>query len=234
MKHLRLVSLLIFFFQLLTVIVRPQDEPRAAWQVLRYEINATLPSATAAERTLAARAVLSLRNIGQGAGRTLTTRINPAVEVISVSVGEQPARFLMRDESRTRLRTAIITLPAAIAPGQTMSAAIEYKLLVTENTGTAAVSVEGSQFLPLASWYPTPNSPFSPRGTDTAPVLLKVNAPGGETVISSGQMSANGTFEQKLFAQPFFLTGKWETIEGAGDTRGVSAYLLNGATLGEK
>ncbi|MBA3322704.1 MAG: hypothetical protein H0T45_14815 [Pyrinomonadaceae bacterium] len=115
-----------------------------------------------------------------------------------------------------------------------MSAAIEYKLPVTENTGVAAVSVEGSQFLPLASWYPTPNSPFSPRGTDTAPVLLKVNAPGGETVISSGQMSANGTFEQKLFAQPFFLTGKWETIEGAGDTRGVSAYLLNGATLGEK
>ncbi|MBA3439197.1 MAG: hypothetical protein H0T92_04945, partial [Pyrinomonadaceae bacterium] len=40
--------------------------------------------------------------------------------------------------------------------------------------------------------------------------------------------------EQKLNAQPFFLTGKWEMVEGSGDARGTSAWLLTGATADER
>ncbi|MGH9944341.1 MAG: hypothetical protein ACRD9R_18500, partial [Pyrinomonadaceae bacterium] len=226
---------------LLSLCLIISDEARAqegpvVWQVTRFEITANLPASAAAERALAAKAVLSVRNAGQGVGRQLTARINPAAEVSEITVGEQPARHLTRLDDRTKLKMLTVTLPAAVPPGGTLTLAFEYKLPVTENTGLASLSPEGAQFLPLASWYPTPNSPYTLRGADTAPIMLKVNAPSGETVVSSGQAgAASGGFEQKLYAQPFFVTGKWEMVEGADDSaRGISAWLLAGATAEEK
>ena len=60
---------------------------------------------------------------------------------------------------------------------------ISYSFPVESNTGLAAISPAGSQFLPLSFWYPAPNTPFTVRGADTAPVRLVVN---GSGVISSG------------------------------------------------
>jgi tetratricopeptide (TPR) repeat protein len=104
---------------------------------------------------------------------------------------------------------------------------------VTENTGLAAISPTGAQFLPLSSWYPSPNTIFSLRGADTAPFRLTVNAAGGETVVSSGKASGS-SFEQSLNAQPFFLTGNWDVVEGTGEARSASAYLPKGASADER
>src|SRR6476620_3941660 len=54
-----------------------QDEPRAAWAVLSYDI--TVPG-IGAERALTARATINARNIGRGPGSTLTVRINSTAE----------------------------------------------------------------------------------------------------------------------------------------------------------
>src|SRR5687767_3501437 len=60
------------------VRAQQQEEARAAWQVLRFDITASInPSAGTAERALTGRAVLSVRNVGQGSGRTFTVRLNP-------------------------------------------------------------------------------------------------------------------------------------------------------------
>ncbi|HKP73372.1 MAG TPA: tetratricopeptide repeat protein, partial [Pyrinomonadaceae bacterium] len=234
MKNLRLDKLL-FLFTLLFVPpgARAQEEARAAWKVLSYDVTATLPAANATDRSLAARAVISARNVGNAAGATLTLRLNSAAEVKSATVGDAAARFLTRPEPRTQLLLVILTLPASVAPGVTLNVALDYRLPVAANSGVAAISPEGSQFLPLSSWYPTPNSQYAVRGADTAPVRLTVNAAAGETVISTGQ-PAGASFDQKLSAQPFFLTGRWDTLEGATDARGVSAYIPRGATADER
>jgi Tfp pilus assembly protein PilF len=91
------------------------------------------------------------------------------------------------------------------------------------------ISPAGSQFLPLSFWYPTPNSHYAPRGADFAPFRLTVNAPSGETVVSSGTANANA-FEQKLNGQPFFVSGNWD----ASDVKGVTVYLPKGAGETEK
>jgi len=131
------------------------------------------------------------------------------------------------------LQQVSLTLAAPVPPGSSVNVALDYRLPVTANTGLAAVSPEGAQFLPLSGWYPSPNSQFAIRGADTAPVRLTVNAPGGETVLSSGT-ATGASFEQRLSSQPFFLTGRWDTIEGANEARGISAYLPRGATADER
>ena len=232
MRHLRIHTLLLFL--LLLGNARAQTEGVVAWQVTRFDITATLPAANATERTLTARATLTARNVGNGTGRTFTVRLNPAAEIKSIAVGDAAATFTKREDSRTKTQTATINLPTGFPPNSTVTATIEYSLpLAGQNTGLVAISPEGAQFLPLSFWYPAPNTPYAVRGADYAPVHLTVNAPGGATVVSTGQASG-ATFEQKLNAQPFFLTGKWETVEGAGDARNVSAYTFAGGNANER
>jgi len=71
--------------------VRAQDELRAAWQATNFDITVSNPGA---ERALNARAVVTLRNVGRGAGSTLSLRINSKAEIKSVGIGGATARRL--------------------------------------------------------------------------------------------------------------------------------------------
>ena len=201
------------------------------WQVQRYDIRASI-NAGVTERALAVRATIAARNIG-GAGRTFTVRLNPAVEVASATIDDAPARFTKREDTATKLQLIVITLPAPVERDGTLTATYDYRLPVGDNTGLAAISPEGAQFLPLAFWYPTPNSPYAPRGADTAPVRLTVEGATGDTVVASGE-SKGTTFEQALSAQPFFLTGKWDVVEGTGEAKDISAWMVAGASADER
>lgn len=209
--------------------VAAQDEPAAAWQVTRFDITTTLP---ANERALTAHAQLTLRNVGRGPGSSLTLRISPKAEVKAASVGDATATF-RADDIRNELRLVRLTLPGGVAPGASVNVALDYRLPLSGNTGYAALSPAGSQFLPqtsepLSLWYPVHSTAASPRGADVAPVRLTINGANSETVISSGKMSGS-SFDQTLNAQPFFLTGNWDASEGTGEARGVTAFIPKGA-----
>lgn len=210
---------------------RAQDEPRAAWQVTNFDITVNNPGA---ERSLNARAVVSLRNVGRGAGSTLSLRINSKAEIKSVTVGGANATFRSTPETRGGAQRFTITLPAAIAPNENLSATVDYRLPLAENSGLAALSPVASQFLPLSLWFPSPNTPFAVRGADYAPFRLTVN---GANAISSGiEKSGNGNsvFEQALNAQPFFVAGTWDRVDGSASAKGINAFLLKGADADER
>src|ERR1044072_8771616 len=214
---------------------RAQDEPRAAWAITNYDIS--VPS-LGTERALNARATISERNIARDPGPTLTIRINSTAEIKSVSIGSTSATFTSRPDvrgnsQRTAVQRVTINLPSAVAPNQDVSPTIEYRIPVAENSGAAAVSPVGSQFLPQAAWYPQVNNEFSLRGADYAPFRLTVN---GASALSSGvdkSSGANSMFEQSLKAQPFFITGAWDRVDGA-NAKGISAYLAKGAGADER
>jgi Tetratricopeptide repeat len=224
MKILRTFLSLSFVFLLFSTAVA-QDEPTAAWQVTKFDITATLPPAS--ERALTARALLTVRNIGRGAGSSLVLRINPKAEIKAATVGETSATFRAGDV-RNELQLVRVTLPTPVAPGASINVGLDYRLPVAENTGLAALSLAGSQFLPLSSWYPVHSSLASPRGVDVAPLSLTVNTSGGEMAIASGRGSG-ARFDQMLKVQPFFLTGNWDVSDGAGEAKGVSAFIHKGA-----
>jgi hypothetical protein len=225
--RLFLILSLLVFSRSLSVA---QEGP--AWLVTKFEINA---SVLIAERALDARALLSLRNVGRGAGSTITLRINPKAEIKAVRVGDAPATFNTQPESRGNLQRVLVRLPGQIAPDATVKVLVEYRLPVEENSGLASISPVESQFLPLSFWYPATNTIFSPRGADIAPFSLEIN---GAPAISSGVETRTPNqstgYQQSLHAQPFFLTGNRDAVSGAGASSGINAWLAKGATAEEQ
>ena len=185
----------------------------ATWRVQKYDLDVTLPQN--AERTVLVHAVLSVKNVTSSPVGTLTLRISPNAEISSLRINDAVADFSKAEEklgNATLQRIATRFAPAAA--GATISAVIDYKLTIKENGGVAAMTPVAGQILPLSFWYPTPNSWFFTKGADTAPVSIKVNAP-GLAVASSGTELA-GKFEQKLNTQPFFVAGSWEPATTSG------------------
>src|ERR1041385_1551878 len=197
------------------------------WQVTSFDVNANVQQP---ERSLSSVATINATNVGSASGRVLTLRLNSKASVKSVAVGGATATVRQRPDPRGDLQQIEVTLPAPVAPNGTVSATVTYTLPVESNNGLTAISPIATQFLPLSFWYPMPNTPYSPRGADTAPFHLTVNIP---NAISSGveKSGPNGSiaFEQSLHGQPFFVQGDWDRVEGAGDGKGIAVLVEKGA-----
>ncbi|HEY8413546.1 MAG TPA: hypothetical protein VIK76_19155, partial [Pyrinomonadaceae bacterium] len=198
--------------------VSAQTTAPVIWQINSFEVAANVQQA---ERTLNVVATLNATNVGGSAGRTLTVRLNSKAKVASVAIAGAAATFRPGNETRGELQRLEISLPSPVAPNASTTVTVTYALPVESNSGLESISPIGTQFLPLAFWYPMPNTPYTVRGADTAPFRMTVNLP---NIISSGveKSAANGSisFEQTLHAQPFFVQGDWDTIEGTADGKG--------------
>jgi hypothetical protein len=228
-RRASLLFLILFFAGLSGA--RAQDELRAAWQATNFDITV---NSLGAERALNARAVVTLRNVGRGAGATLSLRLNSKAEIKSLSIGGATAAYRSLPETRGGAQRLTITLPNAIGPNETVIATVEYRLPVAENSGLAAISPLASQFLPMSLWYPSANTPFAVRGADYAPFRLTVN---GSNAISSGtekSTGGNSLFEQSLNGQPFLVAGAWDRLDGSGNAKGITALLPKGAQADEQ
>lgn len=225
-KHLFAILLLLSA----AAVTGAQDDNRvqATWRVQQYDITASLP-ATESDRNLSAKATLNLKNVSAAPATTLSLRISPAAEITSVNINGSSADFTKREEKiATGTLQRIVVRTPGIAAGATVTAVVDYKLNIKENSGVGALSPIGSQFLPLSYWYPTPNSWYFAQGADYAPVRLQITAP-GQNVIASGADSPSGAFDQKLPVQPFFLAGNWDKI----DSNGVTVFAPKGSVSGQ-
>ena len=227
---MRILILLTLILCLLAPVA-PQTPVNVIWQVTSYDINVNVQQT---ERLLNAVVALDATNVGNGPGRTLTLRLNSKASVKTVTVGGAAANFRPGTEPRGDLQKIEISLPASVPPNAGVKASVTYSLPVESNSGIAAISPIGTQFLPLSFWYPLPNTPYSVRGTDTAPFHLTVNIP---NVISSGVEkggSGSNSFEQSLNAQPFFVQGDWDKLDGAADGKGVVVLMEKGASADDR
>src|ERR1043165_4065291 len=212
---------LLLLFTLILCLLSPvvaQTPATVIWQVTSFDINANVQQN---ERSLNANVAFEATNVGNGPGRTLTLRLNSKASVKAVTIGGTAANFRPGTEPRGDLQKIEITLPASVAPNTSVKAAVSYVLPVESNSGLAAISPIGSQFLPLSFWYPMPNTPYSVRGGDTAPFHLMINIPNAiSSGIEKGGPTGSNTFEQPLNGQPFFVQGDWDKLEGAADGKG--------------
>src|ERR1041385_2035971 len=209
-----------------------QTPATVVWQVNSFDINANVQQN---ERSLNATVTFDATNVGNGPGRTLTLRLNNKASVKTVTIGGAAANFRPGTEPRGDLQKIEISLPAVVAPNASVKASVSYVLPVESNSGLAAISPIGSQFLPLSFWYPMPNTPYSVRGGDTAPFHLTINIP---NAISSGVEKSgpagSSYFEQSLNGQPFFVQGDWDKLEGAADGKGVIVLMEKGASADDR
>jgi len=215
----------------LSIAAPAQDEARAAWQATSFDITV---SNAGTDRALSARAIVTLRNVGRGAGSTLSLRLNPKVEVKSVTIGSANATYQSRPESRGNAQRLTLNLPTPIPANESVTATLDYRFPVTDNTGLASLSPIGSQFLPQSMWYPLANNAFAVRGADYSPFRLTII--GGGALSSGVDKSAGGNsiFEQSLNAQPFFVTGNWDRVDGGPSAKGITAFVAKGGGADEQ
>ncbi|MEO7674795.1 MAG: tetratricopeptide repeat protein, partial [Pyrinomonadaceae bacterium] len=215
------VAFLLFAFAL-HVIAQTEARISATWQVQKYDIAAILPQAES-DRNLAVKAKIDIKNVSSAPASTLTLRIGSNAEITSVNINGAAVDFTKGEEkinSAVSLQRIVLRIPS-VPPNGIVSAIVDYKFNVKDNSGLNAISPAGSQFLPTSFWYPTPNSWYFARGADFAPFSLKVSPAYGLTAVSSGSVAvvAGGSenpnsFEQKLNGQPFFVAGNWDSING--------------------
>jgi Tfp pilus assembly protein PilF len=228
MKTLLLFTLLVC----LLVPAQAQTPAPVIWQVTSFDIAANVQQA---ERALNVVATLNALNVGGSTGRTLTVRLNTKASVKSVAAGGATTTFRPSAETRGDLQRIEIALPSPVAPNASTTVTVTYALPVESNSGFAAISPIGTQFLPLSFWYPMPNTPYTVRGADTAPFRLTINL---ANAISSGleKTGAPGasSFEQSLHGHPFFVQGDWDKVEGTADGKGVAVLLEKGVSADER
>jgi tetratricopeptide (TPR) repeat protein len=232
MRNLFLLTLLVCLFAPAQAQAQTSAAAPALWQVNLFDVNANVQQN---ERTLSVVATIAATNVGGSATRTLTVRLSNKASVKSVTVGGAAASFRPGSETRGDLQRFEISLPSSAGPGSSTSVALTYTLPVESNSGLAAISPIGTQFLPGSFWYPMPNTPYAVRGGDTAPFKLTVNL---ANVVSSGveKSGAAGStsFEQSLHGQPFFVQGDWDKLEGAADGKGIAVLLEKGASADDR
>ena len=212
-------AIFIFILFTFTLSASAQTDVRisATWQVQKYDLNATLPQ-TDADRNLIVKAKIDIKNVSSSPASTLTLRIGSSAEITAVNINGASVDFTKGEEkinSAVSLQRIVLRIPS-VQPNATVSATVDYKFSVKDNSGLNAISPAGSQFLPTSFWYPTPNSWYFARGADFAPVRMHVQG-GGQTVVSSG-VEAAGAFDQKLNGQPFFVAGNWDSVNAGGVT----------------
>lgn len=234
MKILRFFLFTLFipiFFSAASAQV-PTRTASATWQVQKYDLNVTLPQ-DERSRSMTARAVLNLKNISSTSAGTLTLRISPLAEVSAVKINDGTVDFSKSEEkitSATSLQRIGVRF-GSIAPGGIVTAVVDYKLTVKENSSLSTISPIGSQFLPLSFWYPTPNSWFFTRGADAAPFKLTLNRGISERHVTSGMRTVEKgeIYEQRLNGQPFFVAGNWSLLPFNDPGAPTEVFLPAGA-----
>ncbi len=223
---MRLLSFIFILLLASTAIVSqtPTERIAATWQVVSYDIAASLP-ANESDRNLTAKATIRVRNVTDRPATSLTFRINQNAEIASASVNGAAIEAAKSQErlGGATLQRVALRVPAVAAGGE-LTAVIDYKIPVADNTGVNSISPVASHFLPLSFWYPTPNSWFFARGADYAPFKIRLTAPAGLTAISAGTEST-GAFESKLNGQPFVAAGSWDRV----DSSGIAVHIPKGS-----
>jgi len=203
----------------------------ALWQVDSFDVAVNVQQT---ERQLGVVATLKATNIGGSPGRTFTIKLHSKAKISSVSVNGAPTTFRLGNDPRGDLLRAEVSLTSPANPNTSATLVVNYTLPIESNTGTAAISPVGTQFLPLSIWYPTPNTPYTVRGADTAPFRLSVNLP---NVVSSGVDKSSGgasVFEQSLSGEPFFVQGNWDKVAGSSDGKEISVLIPKGSSADER
>src|SRR5918997_2427452 len=117
MSNFKRTFILLPFVLALTALPSRAQQPGAnlpAWQVTSFDVSVNASGASGDARAIAARATVSVRNVGAAAGRTLTLRLNPAAKIESATVAGQTAAFNPGKDAAAQLQTAQITLPAPV------------------------------------------------------------------------------------------------------------------------
>jgi hypothetical protein len=161
---LSLISLFLFVL-IVSAPAQAQVEAGAAWQVLRYDISASVQ----ADRSLSAHAVVSVRNVGRGAGARITLRISPKAEIKAAAFNDTVASFRPSQDERANQQKVEVTLASTIAPGDSFNSPAAF---VTFKRKGAVSAPRGTKGLVGVGYQKESGRNCAPRGVMAASPLF--------------------------------------------------------------
>ena len=154
--------------------------------------------------------------------------LNAKAKVEKMRVNGAEAAFKTTEDVRNNLLRVFTEITVAIASARELDVELVYVVPSADRSPSLHVSSGDAYLLPSSFWAPVTHTPYADHGADTAPVSLTVTAPDKLKVISSGIRKADGTFEQSMAAQPFFIVGDYDVVTRGGESYPVEVYLPRG------
>src|SRR5262249_3026871 len=137
------------------------------------------------------------------------------------------------EDARNNLTRVYIEMTSAITGLPEFDVELSYSIPAADRSAALHVSPGETFLLPTSFWVPAIHSPYAVlsdgHGADTAPFSLKVEAPAGLKVISSGVRKSENSFEQSLAGQPFFAVGDYDVVSRGGGEQPVEVYYPRGS-----
>ena len=207
------------------------------FEIKKYEINARI---VPEEQKVDAQAKLRLVNLSDPDLQErillspdnkprLSFYLNQKAKVRAMKVNGAAVQLKTAEDARNNLTRVYVEMTSVMSGLREFDVDLDYSIPATDRGASMHVSGEETYLLPPSFWVPVTHTPYADHGADTAPFSLKVEAPAGMKVISSGVRKSENSFEQSLAALPFFIVGDYDVVPQGGADCPVEIYHPRGS-----
>jgi tetratricopeptide (TPR) repeat protein len=225
------------FFSSISILLLSSIAFAQEFEIKKYEINARV---VPEEQKVDAQAKLRLVNLSDPdlAERILLSPdnkprlsfyLNPKAKVEAMKVNGAAVQPKTAEDARNNLTRVYVEMTGAMTGMREFDVDLDYSIPAADRGAALHVSGEETFLLPASFWVPVTHTPYADHGADTAPFSLKVAAPAGLKVISSGVRKDENSFEQSLAALPFFIVGDYDVVSRGGADHPVEVYYPRGS-----
>jgi tetratricopeptide (TPR) repeat protein len=225
------------FFCSISILLLSSIAYAQEFEIKKYEINARI---VPEEQKVDAQAKLRLVNLSDpdlperillspDNKPRLSFYINQKAKVGAMKVNGGAVQPKTAEDSRNNLTRVYVEMTSVMSGLREFDVDLDYSIPATDRGASQHVSGEETYLLPPSFWVPVTHTPYADHGADTAPFSLKVEAPAGLKVISSGVRKGENSFEQSLAALPFFIVGDYDVVSQGGADCPVEVYYPRGS-----
>ncbi|HMB29500.1 MAG TPA: hypothetical protein VKS99_15430, partial [Blastocatellia bacterium] len=225
------------FFCSISILLLSSSAFAQEFEIKKYEINARV---VPEEQKVDAQAKLRLVNLSDpdlserillspDNKPRLSFYLNQKAKVEAMKVNGAAVQPKTAEDSRNNLTRVYVEMTSVMSGLREFDVDLDYSIPAADRGASLHVSGGETYLLPPGFWVPVTHTPYADHGADTAPFSLKVEAPAGLKVISSGVRKGENSFEQSLAALPFFIVGDYDVVSQGGADCPVEVYYPRGS-----
>ncbi|RMG50163.1 MAG: hypothetical protein D6723_12700 [Acidobacteria bacterium] len=234
----RVNGLLLIILVLLPTGSAAQQPAATAYLLLRPEKIDVVARLDLHEHKVQVRATLTVSNPSPRPVATMRFKLGQTAEITGATIDGVARPFETKTNEENQTVSVNFELDRPLAPGRSTTVVLDYGFPVPQASARAALTIDEWLLLPESFWIPVIHTPYLiDYNVDTAPFTLRIEAPTGMKVISSGELVSEErhddmtwtTYRQRLFARPMFIARDFERVgEGGG---AVEIYQPRGYAL---
>ncbi len=214
-----------------------QQPAATSYLLLRLEKTDITARLDLREHKVQVRATLTVSNPSSRPVATMRFKLGQTAEITGATIDGVARPFETKTSEENQTVSVNFKLDAPLAPGRSTTVVLDYTFPVEQASARAALTIDEWLLLPESFWVPVIHTPYLiDYNVDATPFTLRIEAPTGMKVISSGELVAEEsrdgltrtTYRQRLFARPMFIARDFERV---GEGGAIEIYQPRGYAL---